>query len=407
MLQQNYEKIAELAIRFGINFRPGQKVVVTAESIHAPFVALLARKLYESGAAFVHTELVIPRVVIHRSLSQREEFLPYVPDFRKAQIEQYVGERWSFIHVGGMEDPDIFKEMNQQRNSIVQKANTLVNQPLMKMTGTGKCSWTLVALPTPKWAEKVTGEKGEKALELMWKDLSAILRLEGPDPIASWKKHSEALQARCRTLNQRKLRELHFTGPGTDLRIGLCQRSKWVGGAIAQEEGEFFPNLPSEEVFTTPDFRLTQGKVKVTRPVNVLGDNVEDAYFEFKDGQVVDFGASYGKHLLESYFSIDPRAKSLGEVALVDGSSPIFKSGRVFHNILFDENAACHIALGRAIGLAFEGSEGLSEEELVAAGANQSLLHTDFMIGSEAVSVEATDSDGRALRIIENGRFVI
>lgn len=407
MNSKTLDQLADLAIHFGINFRPGQKVVLTSEPVHVDFVGRLARKLYEAGAAYVHPEIVVPQVAIQRSLHQKDEFLSYVPDYIKARINQYVEERWSFIHIGGMENPDIYKEMNQKRNSVVQKANQEANQPLTKMAGTGKCAWTILALPTMKWAEQVTGAHGEEAVSLMWKDLTSIMRLDSESPIEAWQKHSSALQTRCRILNERKFKTLHCTGPGTDLKIGLTQRSRWVGGGVPTEDGrEFFPNLPSEEVFTTPDYRLTEGKVKVTRPVNVLGDNVEGAYFEFKDGQVINYGADYGKHLLESYFEIDPQARYLGEVALVDGSSPIFRTGRIFHNILFDENAACHIALGRGIGLAFDGSSELSDEELKKEGCNLSLVHTDFMIGSPEISVNGIDSTDQAHAIIHRGRFV-
>lgn len=410
MNTENFNKLADLAIDFGINFKPGQKVMISSEPVHAEFVSLLAKKLYEKGAAFVHVELIFPKIAVNRSHSQKEEFLSYIPEFKKAQINQFVEEKWSLISIGGMEDPEVNKEMNQKRNAISQRANQEVSRDLMKMIGSGQISWTGLCLPTKKWAEKVTGEVGEKALEQMWKDMITIMRLDNENPIDVWKKHSSILRARCKYLDDKKIKSLHFTGPNTDLKIELSKHSCWIGGAcdqVGREKGEFFPNLPSEEVFTTPDCRLTEGHVKITRPVNVLGDQVEGAWFKFSKGQVVEYGADYGKHLLDSFFEIDPRARFLGEVALVDCSSPIFKTGRIFHNILFDENAACHIALGRGIGMSFNGSEKMSKEELSTGGFNESLVHIDFMIGSENISVQGIDGNGDILKIIDQGRFVI
>jgi len=402
------EKYADLVLDFGINLKPGQKIRINGEIVHKDFVALLAKKAYQRGAQYVHTDLSIPMLGINRSHHQKDEYLDYVPAFAKAQVEQYIQERWSLVSVGGMEDPEINKRMNQDRNSVITKAGMQISKPLSHAAITGVCPWTIVALPTQKWAEKVTGKKGKRAVDLMWKDLISILRLNKKSPIESWRKHSELLKARGEKLNGMHLQSLHFTGPGTDLWVGLSSRALWHGGAMKSEgNGDFFPNIPSEEIFTSPDFRLTEGRVSVTRPVNVLGDQVIGAWFEFKGGEVVKYGAKYGKNLIENYFKIDPKAKRLGEVALVDGSSPIFKSKRVFHNILFDENAACHIALGRGFPIGLTGGANLSEAELENEGCNQSLLHTDFMIGSEKVSVEGLRADGSVVPIIKNGKFVI
>ncbi|OGZ79326.1 MAG: hypothetical protein A2360_01385 [Candidatus Staskawiczbacteria bacterium RIFOXYB1_FULL_32_11] len=402
------DKYADLVLDFGINLKPGQKIRINGEAIHKDFAALLAKKAYERGAQYVHTDMSIPMVGINRSHHQKDEYLNYVPGFVKAQVDQYINERWSLISLGGMEDPDINKRMNQDRNSIITKASMEVSKPLSHAAITGICPWTIVAVPTQKWAEKVTGKKGKRALELIWKDFISILRLNKKAPIESWRKHSELLKERGEKLNRMVLKSLHFTGPGTDLVIGLSAKARWHGGAMKSEgNGDFFPNIPSEEIFTSPDFRLTEGRVSVTRPVNVLGDQVVDAWFEFKAGEVVNFGAKYGKHLIENYFKIDPKAKRLGEVALVDGSSPIFKSKRIFHNILFDENAACHIALGRGFPIALEHGATLSEIELENEGCNQSLLHTDFMIGSEKISVDGHTAEGLVRPIIRKGKFVI
>ncbi|HLE10865.1 MAG: hypothetical protein A2504_11970 [Bdellovibrionales bacterium RIFOXYD12_FULL_39_22] len=400
-IEKILNKYADLILDFGIAMRPGQKIIIQSEPIHKDFIELLAQKAYERGAQIVHVELNMPLLNVHRSNYQKDEFLPYIPSFKKAQIDEWIEDGWSLIALDGMQDPDVNKKMNQDRNAIVAKANVELRKPLSRALMSGKCYWTIAALPTPLWAEKVTKAHGTKAQTLLWKDLISILRLNKKNPIAEWKKHSETLKVRCSKLNQFKFSKLHFVGEGTDLTVGLTGRSKWLGGG----HGEYFPNLPSEEIFTSPDFRQTEGSVKITRPVNVLGDQVIGAWFKFGQGQVIDYGAEYGKHLLDNYFKIDPQAKYLGEVALVDRSSPIFKSGRVFHNILFDENAACHIALGRGFPIAFENADNCSEVELTELGCNQSLLHTDFMVGHEKISVDGVTADGKQIPIIVRGKF--
>jgi aminopeptidase len=291
--------------------------------------------------------------------------------------------------------------------------------------------WLVVASPTEKWAEKVlagpaggagTGAPASgadnpgrgpafsrpRALDDLWETMKPILRLDREDPVAAWREQSERLKRRSAVLDELSVEWLHFEGPGTDLWVAIPERAIWVGGPARTPEGtEFLPNLPTEEVFTTPDYRYTTGHVAVTRPVRVMNKVVEGAWFEFSDGKVVSSGARENAEVLERYFSMDAGAAYAGEIALVDAGSPIFQSGRVFYNTLLDENAACHIALGGSYPTCLEGGEKLSDEELPGIGANVSFVHTDFMIGSEEVDVTARTRDGRDVAVLRDGRFVI
>ena len=266
----------------------------------------------------------------------------------------------------------------------------------MDACGAGRIPWCVAALPTPEWAAKVMQrEASDEAAEALWQTMLPILRLDREDPKAAWRENSDLTERRGIDLTSGNFEIYHFKGPGTDLKVYSNPNHVWEGGDLMSDAGHvFIPNIPTEEVFTTPDWRRTSGRASVTRPVEVLGANVDKAWFEFEGGRVVDYGASEGKEKLDAYFEIDEQARYLGEVALVDSSSPIFQSGKVFHNILYDENAACHIALGSGYPTAVKGGVDMNAEEQSAAGINQSILHTDFMIGSEEVNVIGIAADG-------------
>jgi len=264
--------------------------------------------------------------------------------------------------------------------------------------------WNVAAVATDGWARQVLGP-GAAAADL-WKELVPILGLDEADPAASWQKRIDVMARRRDLLDGLKIDSLRFTGPGTDLTVGLMPRSRFRGGDEKAANGRTFaPNLPTEEVFTTPDWRRTEGTAACTRPVEVMGAEVEGARFTFREGRVTAFEAAKNRDLLEKYLAQDGQANALGEVALVDGSSRIFRSGLVFHNILFDENAACHIALGSGYPDAVEGGRDLGTDDLKALGCNVSQVHTDFMIGGPEVSVDAVTADGKTVRVIEKGRF--
>ncbi|MBT3236922.1 MAG: aminopeptidase [Bdellovibrionales bacterium] len=404
------ESYAELILKSGIKIREGQCIQIQAEPYHWPFVHILEKKAYELGAKYVYCKIDHPMSTVNMSRYQKAEYRGSVPSFLKPMIESLIEDEWSFLYFDGKADPELGKQINQEAMVKTQQAMMKTVKPMVAARMDGRCTWTIGALPTPKWAQMILGGRAdEENLKALWKILTPILRLDRDDPAQAWQAHAKTLKARCQSLNNLSLSYLHFVGPQTDLKVHLAPRSRWTGGQIETAMGRsFIPNVPTEEVFTSPDFRKTEGKVKVTRPVTVLGDQVVGAWFEFKQGKVIDHGADEGKELLDRFFEIDEKARFLGEVALVDASSPIFQSGLIFHSILLDENAACHIALGRAIDLAIDNHQELkTEDEKKAAGFNQSLQHIDFMIGSEEISVTGYSLDGKPKQIIESGQFTI
>jgi len=284
-----------------------------------------------------------------------------------------------------------------------RKALNFVSSSLMN----GEHSWCVICSPGPEWARKVLGDKATE--EELWDVLKPVLRLDRDDPVQAWEEHGKELHERCGLLNDMKLDRIHFEADGTDLTLGLTPVSRWNGGPSALPDGRMvFNNLPTEEVFTTPDFRRCDGVVRTTKALKVLESQVEGAWFRFESGRVTEFGADKGRDILEKFLNMDDGARSLGEVALVDEGSPIAASGLLFGSILYDENASCHIALGAGYPFCMELPPGTSgEAALKEAGCNVSLVHTDFMIGSSTMNVTGYDAGGQAFPLIRNGSFVL
>lgn len=406
---ERFRKYASVILQNGVSLRPGDNIYIKAEPIHWPFIALLAEAAYRGGARYVQVEADHPLLMKARVQHAEPEHLSYFPETRRKDLELLVSQRWSLVYLDGMEEPDVFDDVDQKRNAIIEKSRRQASVPFFNAIMNGECAWTIAALPTPKWAAKVLQVPPTAAAENeLWNILEPILLLDHRDPNAEWQKLSAVLKLRAQRLQQLALTSLHFSGPDTDLTVGLLPQSRWLGGSSISDDGrEYLPNIPTYEVFTTPDFRKTEGRVATTRPVQVLGASVEHAWFEFHAGKVVRFDARRGKAALNSFFEIDERNRYVGEVALVDASSPIYQADKLFHAILFDENAASHLALGRGISSALAQGKNTSDEELLAAGCNTALQHIDFMIGSPALSVNATRRNGIKLPIIRDGHFVL
>jgi aminopeptidase len=266
----------------------------------------------------------------------------------------------------------------------------------------------VAAAATPAWAKKVFPELDEEqALAALWEAIFHTCRADRPDCLNRWNAHAETLEKRAHMLTQMKIHKLHFEGPGTDLEVHLSKKALFVAGRSKTPDGVAFEaNIPTEECFTTPDHRHTTGRVRITRPVFVNGELIKDLQLQFTNGEITHFTASQGEKTFASYIANDPGAKRLGEVSLVGIDSPIYQSGRIFEEILFDENAACHIAVGFAYRFCIEGGAAMSEQELDAVGCNDSHVHTDFMISSEEVSVTATLYSGEIVPLIKNGKWL-
>lgn len=407
------ERYADVLLA-AVNLQPGQNLLVRGEPVHLPFAATIAERAYAKGARYVrfdNNEIENPLMYRARIAHSAAEHLSYVPQFRKDTLQSMIDEDWALIAIRTPEDPEFLAALDQGRNAAAAKAIATAMRPYQSRISNNEIAWLVAFYPTEKLAAKIMDmPAGPAAVEALWRVLIPILRLDKPDPAAFWVDHGQELALRADKLNSLRLDRIRFKGPGTDLTIGLMKGSVWHGGPSKTHTGRVFePNIPTEEVFTSPDFRRAEGHVAFTCPVFVptVGKTVSGGWLEFKAGKVVNYGAAEGKDVLDVYLGMDEGARYLGEVALVDTSSPIFQAKRVFYNILFDENASCHIALGSAYPGCVQGGATMSEEELKAAGANAASVHTDFMIGSPEVEVYGYLVDGKEIPIIKGGVFAL
>jgi aminopeptidase len=404
-------KYARLLLEVGVNLQAGQKLVIAAEPYHWNFLNIIAAEAYKMGAAYVLVEANDPGLLQARVEHGAEKELSELVSWTDKKNQSLIDEGWAKLSLFGPTEPDLMGTLDSQRLGIIQKVNSISGKPVSEACATGKITWCVAALPTPGWAAKVFDcEPSAEAEERLWLEIVKILKLDADNPSAHWREKGEILQQRCEKLTMLNLAEVRFLGPGTDLIVKCISGARWIGGGIpsaANNDNGFIPNLPTEECFTTPNRRGTEGRVRVVRPVTVLGKTVEGAWFEFEDGKVISYGAEKNKSTLDDYFGMCPNACYLGELALVDGSSPIYQSGNVFHCILYDENASCHIALGSGYPMPVGGASEMSNDEKTAAGINVSIVHTDFMIGGPQVDVTGYDGQGKEISLIRNGDFVI
>ncbi|MDD2942125.1 MAG: aminopeptidase [bacterium] len=407
---QQLSRYAELLVVHGLNVQKGQIVNISTEACHRDFAVLVAQKAYDLGAKHVDLELLDPRIGRIRIESSTEEDLTYVPPYVTNKYDDLVDTVAANLKIIGSEDPDIFQGLLPRKVNVVRLARyNAVKKFYDDGIGKSGVHWTVAAAATPAWGKKVFPEaKNDKEAEkLLWQAILKACRADKENCLELWREHNKVLQQRGQNLTAMKIRNLHFTGPGTDLHVGLSPRAIFKGGGDLSPRGvEFEPNVPTEEVFTTPDARLTAGTVAATRPFFINGVLIRDLCMTFKDGEIVDYTASAGLETFAEYISSDYGAKRLGEVALVGVDSPIYQSGLVFQEILFDENAACHIAVGSAYKFCINGGATMTAEELANIGCNESSVHTDMMISSEHVNVVAECSDGTKVPLIRNGAWV-
>lgn len=401
---------AKLIVHHGMNVQKGQDVYIGAEVIHRDFAHKIAEASYEAGARFVNVELTDPRNARLRILkTQNKDDLSYVAPYIPFRYESMLPEHAASVRILGSEYPDILSDLDPSK---VQQVEINFKKSLKKFyeegIGHSKVQWTIAAASTPAWGKKVFPELDEKAAcEALWEEIFRICRVDKENCLELWKKHNDVLSERALKLTEMKIKYLHFTGPGTDLKVGLSPHARFKGGVSKSPRGKAFePNLPTEECFTTPDYRMTEGHVRATRPFLINGKMIRGLKLTFKNGEITDFTADEGKETFQAYINSDPGSKRLGEVALVGIDSPIYQSGRVFEEILFDENAACHIAIGFAYRFCITGSEKMSPEELENVGCNTSNVHTDMMISSDKVDVTALLYNDDTIPLLKNGSWV-
>ena len=401
---------AEIIAKNGVNLYKGQCASVIAGPDDLAFGLILEETLYRLGAKYVDLSIQSNTSLKSRIVHSAASDLSFVPESVRSKINEQIAHDWAYIRIDNTGEGDLLKDVDSENLNTVFKAIRQARRRLLEVCSKHERTWCVVAAPNPKWAASVIDDVSPAEAERRFDQvLTKILRLDEPDPSAVWREHAQTLRARCDTLNALALDRLRFTNSTSHLEIGLTALSRWEGGGDVTPDGRvFLPNIPTEEVFTTPDYRRTKGKVCCTRPVRVMETQLTGVWFEFEDGKVVRQGADDHETLLENFVGTDEGARFLGEVALVDRSSPVYQSNRIFGSILYDENASCHIALGNGYPSCLEGGASLrSEAELKAVGCNTSLVHTDFMIGSDDLTVVGIDKGGAETTLIESGYFRI
>ena len=392
-------------MRVGANVQKGQEVRVFASLDQPEFIKMLAEECYKAGASRVTVDWNYPELTKLSARYMKLRDLSETREWEKARMQDMVDHLPVRIFIES-EDPDGLRGINPKYFKAFA-ARIKISKPYRDAID-NKHQWCIAAVPGEAWAKKVHPELSKRAaVEQLWKDILYTARADGEDPIADWEEHNRDLKARSKYLNDLHLRELRYhSANGTDFKVGLIPTAEFHAGRDTTMQGVVYdPNMPTEEVFTSPDRRTAEGIVYATKPLSYQGQLIENFSVRFEKGRAVEVKAEKGQDVLEQIISMDEGCHYLGECALVPKESPIHQSGLLFYNTLFDENAACHLALGFGFDECVKGFENMTKEELYEIGVNDAGNHTDFMIGSDDLSIDGVDEHGNVHPIFRNGTW--
>ncbi len=400
------QKYASLVVKVGLNVQPDQEVVLRAPIDAAPLARQAAIEAYEAGAKYVHVFFQDDQMTLIRYQHAPRDSFDFFPDWYANALLDLAQKGSAFLSVYAT-DPDLLKDQDPDLISRAQKAAAKKTRPYSELLSKDYAPWTVIAASVPAWANKVFPDlPEEERVPALWDAIFKACRVDETDPVEAWRRHTDELALRSAYMNAKQYTALRFKSDLTDLTVGLPQNHVWTGGYGKTPDGvRFTANIPTEEIFTLPHKDRVDGVVRATLPLNLRGNLIENFWFRFENGRVVEAHAEKGEALLLKLLETDEGAVRLGEVALVPQSSPIAQTGILFYNTLFDENASCHLALGRAYRTSLQGGEDMSPEDFAAAGGNDSLIHVDFMMGSADMDIDGVLADGSTEPVFRQGEW--
>jgi aminopeptidase len=401
------EEYATLIVKTGINIQKGQTLVINSPIEGASFTRLIAQTAYQAGARDVVISWKDELFSKIRFINAPEEVFDEFPTWQKELYLSYVHQGAAFLSISAS-DPELMKDVNPERMVKAQKASTTSLKEYRERLMSNKNTWCVVSIPTSSWAKKVFPDLSEaEAVERLWEEIFKAVRVDTDDAVTAWEQHKAKLKTSMDFLNSNEFKSLHFKNSlGTDLIVELPENHIWLGGSEYTPDGiEFIANMPTEEVFTLPKKTGVNGTVVSSLPLNYNGNLIEQFSLTFKAGKIVDFNAKKGYEILKNLIETDEGSHYLGEVALVPYDSPISRTKTLFFNTLFDENASCHLAIGKAYPVCIKDGENLEKEQLEKLEVNDSLVHEDFMIGTEDLEIIGITSEGKEIPVFKAGNF--
>ncbi|NBB47908.1 aminopeptidase [Rhizobium sp. CRIBSB] len=400
------DKLAEVAIKVGLQLQNGQDLVLTAPLVAVPLVRLITAHAYKAGASTVTTFYSDEETTLARYRHGHDASFDRAPNWLYDGMAKAYENGAARLAIAG-DNPMLLAEQDPAKVGRANKANSIAYKPALEHISNFDINWNICSYPNPSWAKLVFPDMPiEEAVRKLADAIFAASRVDRDDPVAAWAEHNGELKKRSTWLNGERFAALHFTGPGTDLTVGLADGHEWHGGASTAKNGVTCnPNIPTEEVFTTPHALKVEGHVSSTKPLSHQGTLIDNIQVRFEGGRIVEAKASKGEAVLNKVLDTDEGARRLGEVALVPHSSPISASGVLFYNTLFDENASCHIALGQCYSKCFLDGASLSQDQIKAQGGNSSLIHIDWMIGSGQVDIDGIRADGSKVPVMRQGEW--